>query len=117
MATIDETFLKEHIGGPFYSKQKQNAPAKPTLEQTMATLLPTDLPLAENEQEAIYIKQACERFYHGSGTGTFTRATHSCNACNVNRSSFTRRGCNCFVVFVAAATSADTTATAEKKML
>jgi carnitine O-acetyltransferase len=56
-------FLEEHIGGPLYSQQKQIPKLPlPTLEQTMATLLPTALPLAENEEEAINFKQACKDF-------------------------------------------------------
>jgi Choline/Carnitine o-acyltransferase len=61
----NEMFLEQHIGGPLYSQQKHIPKLPlPTLEQAMETLMPTALPLAENETEVENFQQACKDFIH-----------------------------------------------------
>lgn len=58
-----EVHLEEFIGGPLYAKQKALPKLPiPTIENTIATFLPTALPLAQNEQEVMNLKKACEDF-------------------------------------------------------
>jgi carnitine O-acetyltransferase len=59
-----ELFLeKDVIGGPLYSKQQElpKLPV-PSLQETIATFLPTALPLARDEGEKQSLLQACESF-------------------------------------------------------
>jgi len=59
----DEIWLEEYIGGPLYEKQAEmpRLPV-PSLEDTVARLVPTALPLAESEAEASAFMEACEGF-------------------------------------------------------
>lgn len=58
-----ESFLEEHIGGPLYENQKQlpRLPIPP-LKETINRFLPTALPLAKTEAEALALKRACDSF-------------------------------------------------------
>jgi len=55
--------LDDFIGGPLYSQQK-NLPKLPvpSIENTLKIFLPSALPLAESEEEAQNLIQACESF-------------------------------------------------------
>lgn len=59
----DEALLESHIGGPLYQHQRQlpRLPI-PKLEDTIATFLPTALPLAKSQQERDTLLEACEQF-------------------------------------------------------
>ena len=59
----EEAHLEEYIGGPLYAKQKSlpRLPI-PSIENTISTFLPTALPLAQTEEEAINLKKACAEF-------------------------------------------------------
>ena len=58
-----EAFLEKHIGGPLYENQS-NMPKLPvpSIEETLARLLPTALPLAKNDQERAALIQAIQKF-------------------------------------------------------
>jgi carnitine O-acetyltransferase len=58
----EETFLEQH-DAPLYRHQQQlpRLPV-PTLEETIERFLPTALPLAENEEEALSLHKACREF-------------------------------------------------------
>ena len=59
----EEAHLEDLIGGPLYSYQKSlpRLPI-PTIEETISTLLPTALTLAESKEEADKFKEACRLF-------------------------------------------------------
>jgi carnitine O-acetyltransferase len=57
---VDELFLEQ---GPLYAHQEELKPLPvPSLKDTVMRFLPTALPLAESEEEAETLKQACENF-------------------------------------------------------
>ncbi len=58
-----DAFLDDFIDGPLYSQQK-NLPKLPipSIESTLRMFLPSALPLAETEEEAQNLIQACEDF-------------------------------------------------------
>lgn len=59
----EEAHLEALISGPLYSSQKTlpRLPI-PTIEETLSSFLPTALPLAESEEEANKLKEACRVF-------------------------------------------------------
>jgi hypothetical protein len=61
----EEAPLEAHIGldSPLYQHQASlpRLPV-PTLEQTIDRFLPTALPLAESEEEAVTLQEACQEF-------------------------------------------------------
>lgn len=58
-----ESFIEDLVGGPLYEKQKvlPKLPI-PEIHETLQTLLPTVLPLAETEEEARNLFDACKSF-------------------------------------------------------
>ena len=58
-----EAWLEEHIGGPLYSQQASlpRLPI-PSLEDTVQRFLPTALPLARSEREAVALQEATAKF-------------------------------------------------------
>ena len=59
----EEAHLEQLIHGPLYSSQGTlpRLPI-PSINETISTFLPTALPLAETEEEADKLKEACEAF-------------------------------------------------------
>jgi carnitine O-acetyltransferase len=61
----EQAFLEQHIGGPLYAHQHElPALPLPTLEETLERLIPTAIPLAQNEDEAAQFTRCCQDFIH-----------------------------------------------------
>ncbi|CAB9498811.1 Carnitine O-palmitoyltransferase 1, muscle isoform [Seminavis robusta] len=60
-----DLYLEQHIGGTLYSRQTElpNLPI-PSLQDTLQRLIPTVLPLAQDETETQEFLQACQDFTH-----------------------------------------------------
>jgi len=59
-----ESFIEELVGGPLYEKQHQlpKLPVPDHIQDTIQTLVPTVLPLAETKEEVEHFMAACQSF-------------------------------------------------------